>query len=76
LRSIITISTLIRGGHRHEQQVLKILLGNKTDLPDRQISTEQGQAIAKEFDVRFFETSAKDGSNVEDGTSALPMRRY
>jgi hypothetical protein len=48
-------------------QVLKVLLGNKTDLPGRAITTEQGQAVADEFDVHFFETSAKDGTNVAEG---------
>lgn len=46
----------------------RILLGNKTDLPDqRQVQPEQGETVAKEFGIGWFETSAKDGSNVETG---------
>lgn len=45
-----------------------MLLGNKTDLPDqRQIQPEQGEAMAREFGIKFFETSAKTGQNVEEG---------
>jgi len=46
--------------------VHKVLLGNKTDLPGRQITEEQGRQVAKEYGINFFETSAKDGTNVAD----------
>ncbi len=43
-----------------------ILVGNKTDLADRrQVSTEDGEQKAKEFNVMFIETSAKAGYNVK-----------
>ncbi|KAI1880199.1 hypothetical protein JX265_001820 [Neoarthrinium moseri] len=43
-----------------------ILVGNKTDLAtSRAVSTQEGQALAKEFKVAYLETSAKDGTNVE-----------
>ncbi len=41
-------------------------MGNKTDLADRrQVSTEDGEQKAKEFNVMFIETSAKAGYNVK-----------
>jgi GTPase SAR1 family protein len=43
----------------------KILLGNKVDVPGKAISSERGSAVASEFDVTFFETSAKTGHNVD-----------
>lgn len=47
--------------------VEKILIGNKADLTDRKvIDTEQGMALAKEFGMSFFETSARTGSNVNE----------
>lgn len=47
--------------------VEKILIGNKSDLADRKIiETEQGQALAKEFGMSFFETSARTGHNVNE----------
>jgi Ras-related protein Rab-8A len=47
--------------------VEKILVGNKADLVDRKvIDTEQGMALAKEFGMAFFETSARSGLNVNE----------
>jgi GTPase SAR1 family protein len=58
-------------------QVHRILLGNKTDLPDqRQVQPEQGETVAKEFGIGWFETSAKDGSNVETGKQEIKRPEY
>jgi Ras-related protein Rab-8A len=47
--------------------VQKVLVGNKTDLTDKKvISTEQGHALAKEFNFSFFEASAMTGLNVQE----------
>jgi len=44
------------------KEVVIILVGNKTDMNDRrQVSTEEGEAKAKEFGVMFIESSAKAG---------------
>eukprot|EP00408_Alexandrium_pacificum_P028157 CAMPEP_0171190770 /NCGR_PEP_ID=MMETSP0790-20130122/19024_1 /TAXON_ID=2925 /ORGANISM="Alexandrium catenella, Strain OF101" /LENGTH=234 /DNA_ID=CAMNT_0011655905 /DNA_START=99 /DNA_END=801 /DNA_ORIENTATION=+ len=43
-----------------------ILVGNKSDLTERKISTEEGQALAKNHNMFFFETSAKTGENVSE----------
>eukprot|EP00300_Choanocystis_sp_HF-7_P009130 c16276_g1_i1.p1 GENE.c16276_g1_i1~~c16276_g1_i1.p1 ORF type:complete len:215 (-),score=59.09 c16276_g1_i1:133-744(-) len=49
------------------ETVNKILIGNKSDLEDkRQVSTQEGQALAAEFGIPFFETSAKTDENVEE----------
>ncbi|KNC97466.1 hypothetical protein SpCBS45565_g02914 [Spizellomyces sp. 'palustris'] len=46
--------------------VIIVLVGNKTDLSDkRQVSTEEGEKKAKEFNVMYIETSAKAGYNVK-----------
>lgn len=43
------------------------MVGNKIDLPahERQVSTQEGEALAAELGVPFVETSALNGSNVE-----------
>jgi GTPase SAR1 family protein len=43
-----------------------VLLANKTDLPNRVISTEQGQSLAQELRLKYFEASAKTGSNINE----------
>ena len=35
-------------------------------LTDKAIETSRGQALADEYGMRFFETSAKNNINVED----------
>ncbi|CAE7782990.1 rab6, partial [Symbiodinium pilosum] len=46
--------------------VVIILVGNKTDLADRrQVSIEEGEEKAKENGVMFIETSAKMGTNIK-----------
>ena len=43
-----------------------IIVGNKIDLAQkRQVSTEDGQALANELGTMFTETSAKVGINVK-----------
>ncbi len=43
-----------------------IIVGNKIDLAEkRQVSTEDGQALANELSTMFTETSAKVGINVK-----------
>jgi GTPase SAR1 family protein len=39
-----------------------LLLGNKNDLPDRQVTRAQGQQLAQELGAHFEEISALDGN--------------
>ncbi|SAL96603.1 hypothetical protein [Absidia glauca] len=46
--------------------VIIVLVGNKTDLNDkRQVSVEEGENKAKEYNIMYIETSAKAGYNVK-----------
>ncbi|KAI9475221.1 GTPase Ryh1 [Coemansia sp. RSA 989] len=46
--------------------VMIVLVGNKTDLSDaRQVSTEEGEKKARDINAMFMETSAKAGHNVK-----------
>lgn len=48
--------------------VNKILVGNKCDMDEhkRMVPFSRGQALANEFGIKFFETSAKSNINVEE----------
>ncbi|KAI7897715.1 ras-related protein rab-6A-like protein [Cokeromyces recurvatus] len=54
----------VRAERGHD--VIIVLVGNKTDLNDkRQVTVEEGEKKAKEYNVMFIETSAKAGYNVK-----------
>lgn len=47
---------------------LQVLVGNKCDMDEhkRAVPFSRGQALANEFGIKFFETSAKSNINVEE----------
>jgi len=52
-------------GERGEDVII-VLVGNKTDLNDkREVTTAQGEEEAKKHNLMFIETSAKVGHNVK-----------
>jgi small GTP-binding protein len=49
-----------------------ILIGNKLDLENiRVVSPEEGKELASKYKVDFFETSNKNGTNIENACLAL-----
>ena len=53
-------------------KVTIILVGNKIDDEDhRVVSTEQGEKMAKDFGLMFFECSAKSGVNIDSTFNEL-----
>jgi len=42
-----------------------ILVGSKCDVEDRCVEYSEGEALAKELGVEFFETSAKENINID-----------
>jgi len=50
------------------REIVLLLLGNKSDLSadHRQVSVDEGKAFADAQNMPFFETSAKNGSNVNE----------
>lgn len=48
------------------QNVIIVLVGNKTDLEDeRQVTAEEGEKMAADLDVMWIETSARNGTNIK-----------
>ncbi|KAA1069264.1 GTP-binding protein of the rab/ypt [Puccinia graminis f. sp. tritici] len=55
-----------------DAQIVIALAGNKADLEERrQVPTEEAQRFAEEENLLFFETSAKDSTNVTDIFTAI-----
>ena len=53
-------------------KVTIFLVGNKIDdVENRKIQTESGKTLAENFQLQFYETSAKTGENVEKTFQAL-----
>ena len=54
------------------QTVDKILVGNKCDLSSlRQVSRQQGEQLAREYGIKFMETSARSNLGVQDAFLTL-----
>ena len=49
-----------------KNDIVKVLVGNKTDKEDRVISKEEGENLAKNLGMKFFETSAKQNNNIKE----------
>ena len=64
---------------KDEDKVPMVLAGNKCDLEEeRQVTTVEGQDLAKSFGCPFYETSAKARINVEEAFYELvrEIRKY
>ena len=42
----------------------KILVANKSDCTDRVVTVQEGQKLADQYNIPFYETSAKNGVNI------------
>lgn len=54
--------------HFNPEVHVQVLVANKSDMDEskRKVPFSKGQALADEFGIRFFETSAKAGTNVNE----------
>ena len=43
-----------------------ILIGNKCDMSEREIDKNEGEKMAQRYGLSFYETSAREGTNVEE----------
>ena len=49
------------------KDILICLIGNKCDMEERRaVTTDEGKKFAEENNLLFFETSAKDGTNINE----------
>jgi len=71
--SFINIRKWIQDVHTFaEQSVNIVLIGNKCDLEQKKVvDSQRGASLAEEYDIKFFETSAKADINVQAAFSSL-----
>ena len=53
-----------------------ILVGNKIDLPNREITNNEAAKLAQEYNCQFFEVSALLGTNVDEIFEQLTLSIY
>ncbi len=71
-RSFLDIRNWIKQLENHAHpNVVKQLVAAKCDSPDHKVETAVARSLASEFNMNFFETSAKLGKNVEQAFTAL-----
>ena len=59
------------------EKVKIVLIGNKIDnVQERKISREQGDKLASEIGVKFFETSAKTGEGINESVFFLVKKIF
>ena len=68
-KSFLNIQNWIKQIQANTQnKICKILVGNKCDVDaaERKVTYEEGKKLAEEFELDFFEVSAKNDINVDD----------
>merc|ERR1711998_5037 len=72
-KSFQNIRSWMRNIEQHANtEVVKVLLGNKCDMKNkRAVTQEEGENLAKEYEIEFFETSAKDKINVDQAFTRM-----
>ncbi|MHA1298192.1 MAG: Rab family GTPase [Candidatus Helarchaeota archaeon] len=64
-KSFENIEKWINEVYTNRGKIPLIVIGNKDDLPNKVITTEEGTRFAKKFGTIYFDTSAKSGKYVD-----------
>lgn len=52
--------------HQAKEDTALILVGNKSDYIDHQVTRNEGEDMALAYGIKYFETSAFNGQNIEE----------
>lgn len=64
----------IREADSYNKNVVKMLVANKVDLPDRKVSTQQGEDFAIEQSMMYIETSAKTKVGIQQAFDEVVLK--
>lgn len=68
---------LVQINENTSDKIQIVLVGNKIDAPNRRvISKEDGEKLAREYNLKYFETSAKENVNIQETFSYLTKEIY
>ena len=60
-----------------DKDIIIVLIGNKSDLIDkREVSKEEAEIKAEQFNIAFLETSAKSGENIDKAFTEIIEQIY
>ena len=59
-----------------EQDLVGFIIGNKKDLENRKITRDGAQKLAEQFNLKYLETSALSGENVDYAFTTLAKKLY
>jgi small GTP-binding protein len=67
----IWMDSIVDSAARH---IDVVLIGNKIDVEDRTVTAEEGKRAADEFEIPYFEVSARTGEYVTEAFESLARR--
>ncbi len=71
-KSFANVSYWIDSITKSNPDIVKILVGNKSDaVNERYVSYQEGVELSKKYNMPFFETSAKNGQNINETFTKL-----
>lgn len=66
-KSFVNVSSWMKQIDTHaSKDVIKVIVANKVDRDDRDVTLQEGRELATEFGCDYFETSAKTGEGVNE----------
>eukprot|EP01119_Soliformovum_irregulare_P006668 TRINITY_DN188_c0_g1_i1.p1 TRINITY_DN188_c0_g1~~TRINITY_DN188_c0_g1_i1.p1 ORF type:complete len:206 (-),score=41.37 TRINITY_DN188_c0_g1_i1:62-679(-) len=66
---------LLQARPSHPEEIPFVVLGNKIDMPEnRMVSQRRAQTWCQSFNAPHYETSAKDGINIEQAFATMAQR--
>jgi len=71
IKSFNSVTKWIENIREHTNNPNIILIGNKLDAENRVVSFDQGNSFAINNNIKFYETSAKNGDNVYDAFTSF-----